>query len=768
MSSNTKTQKMRPLMFRGVFLLILLFAVSYSAITDGALIYQNGSQATLYYDTSTGTYADSSIANPNILVRLCADNPSDLLGKFVGIYYRTADLNLSATLYPANITSVNASNCAVVDVDVSIYSAYYPGIVSVGIGNDPSMSGLTFYDLNSSTGLFEGSYEYSYSSNSTNMSFSVHAIHSSNGDITNNQSTLLFAIYNGTTLVFNDTIAPSDNVTLPLTDFDRVVYNNMTATLYVPPSPPPGPEPEPAPEEPVQLNLEISYSGYLGDPAEFYVTADGSPVEDAHIVVYDSYDLPYDSGYTDSSGHLTLNIDSIGEYYAIATKTDYEDSERVSFSVKLRGLIINIPDYVYVGDNVTVSVEDDSGSLSGAEVELYSESGDLIDSCYTNSEGECTFEGLSDGSYNVVVSAPGYTPKSGSFEVYKLPLTVNHPSSVLAGDEFNVRVMSLGEGVSGATVTLNDYEYRSDQEGWIYGISIETPGEYTIFAYKEGYSTYKGSIKIRMPSMHLKIPENISIYEPTTLQVVSSSKECESHVRVIINGTEYESDEDGYVEVTFENPGDYPVKLVKAGCRSENDWLYVPEPPPEFTFEGGFEFNVSGRSMAERIGSTLGISYMVKSGCEGVNIPGIPFIICDLIWIIILIEAILGYGLPSKPSHKLLYLSLPILLSVLFVPMIGAFVGALTVFLAYRSRMEFQSLLRSEERQVQEVVGEDLKDEVNEDKQPPGVPNISNDQQDNSSESANPDTKSTKDESNPPSQDQGNKPNNEKEDGGAL
>ena len=159
---------------------------------------------------------------------------------------------------------------------------------------------------------------------------------------------------------------------------------------------------------------------------------------------------------------------------------------------------------------------------------------------------------------------------------------------------------------------------------------------------------------------------------------------------------------------------------------------------------------------------------MVKSGCEGVNIPGIPFIICDLIWIIILIEAVLGYGLPSKPSHKLLYLSLPILLSVLFVPMIGAFVGALTVFLAYQSRMEFQSLLRSEERQVQEVVGEDLKDEVNEDEQSPNVPNTPNDQQDNSSEPANSNTKSTKGGSNPPNQDQGNAPNNKKEDGGAL
>ena len=719
-----------PLMVKGVFIFLLLITLSHSVITDGALIYQNGSQATVYYDSSTGTYADSSIANPNILVRLCATAPSDLLGKFVAIYYRTASLNESATLYPANITAVNASNCAVVDVDVSIYSAYYPGIISIGIGDDPSMSGLTFYDLNSSTGLFEGSYEYLYTSNSTNMSFSVYAIHSSNGDITTNKSTLLFAVYNGTTLIFNDTIAPFDNITLPLTDFDRVVYNNMTATLYVPPSPPPSPEPEPAPPEPVQLDLEVSSSGYLGDPIDFYVSADGSPVEDAHVVVYDSYDLPYASGYTDSTGHLTINIDSIGEYYAIATKTDYEDSDKVSFSVRLKGLTVDVPDHVYVGDDVIVSVEDDSGPLSGAQVELYSSSGTLIDSCYTNSEGKCIFSGLEDGSYSVVVSASGYTPKSESFDVYKLPLTVNHPSSVLAGDEFNVRVLSMGEGVGGVTVTLNDNEYHTDSEGWIYGISIDTPGEYTINAYKEGYSSYKGTIKIRMPSMRLEVPENITLYEPTVLQVVSSVKECESNVRVIINGTEYESDDNGYVEVIFESPGDYPVKLVKAGCKSRDEWLYVPEPPPEFTFEGGFEFNVSSRSIAERIGSTLGISYMVKSGCEGVNIPGIPFVLCDLIWIVIILESVIGYWLPAKPSHKLLYLSIPLLLAVLFVPIIGAFVGALTVFLAYRSKMEFQSIIKSEEKQVNEVIGEEFNSELQD--QSDAVLDNSKDKQDDS------------------------------------
>ncbi len=146
-----------------IFVLILLvtFALDASAaITSARIVDMNGSTLFLNYDDNTTSYADISIENPEALLELCADTSAELLNNYVTWNYKVLDLNKSVSIMPAQITAVNASNCTIVNIDLSRGKAYYPAVLSVALSTSSDMSSAAFFDMDMTTAYLKGNYTF--------------------------------------------------------------------------------------------------------------------------------------------------------------------------------------------------------------------------------------------------------------------------------------------------------------------------------------------------------------------------------------------------------------------------------------------------------------------------------------------------------------------------------------------------------------------------------------------------------------------------------
>ncbi|VVB81410.1 Uncharacterised protein [uncultured archaeon] len=130
------------------------------SLTSGRLVFPNGTTATLIFDNYSTTYVDHSVANPNVYAELCSnDANTDLLDKFLSIYIVVGNVSIDIGALPAQMVSSRISGgCAVVDEDVSLYTGFFPAIVSFGVSNYSNMSGVEFYDLTMITGFLKGNF----------------------------------------------------------------------------------------------------------------------------------------------------------------------------------------------------------------------------------------------------------------------------------------------------------------------------------------------------------------------------------------------------------------------------------------------------------------------------------------------------------------------------------------------------------------------------------------------------------------------------------
>ena len=131
----------------GCLAIVLLSALLVSAtatITTVELVDASSSSINLNYDSQTESYADSSVANPNAFVKICADNSADLLNKFVGLCYKVGNEKLFLHVLPAQITNLDSNNCTTLDVDLSFLSARYPGNLTLVLSQTSDLSNPNF------------------------------------------------------------------------------------------------------------------------------------------------------------------------------------------------------------------------------------------------------------------------------------------------------------------------------------------------------------------------------------------------------------------------------------------------------------------------------------------------------------------------------------------------------------------------------------------------------------------------------------------------
>lgn len=725
--------------------LLLLPSLSVAAIASARLAYVNGSSATLSYDTATGTYVDTSLANPNIYVELCADLGTDLLGNFTSIFYRSGNISIDIGLIPANITSVNASNCTTVDVDTSVYKAFYPGIVSIGVSQAPSMQDPVFIDLNETTGLLSGSYSYTDISNTSNTVIQLAGVYYSEpNEILTDKPYLIVSLWNASTFINSTLVNRTTAAIFPLTSYDTVKVNNLTAGVYTPPV---GCTtdaqcghcmqcvagacvhiPGCGTSAPVQLYLSVDTSGYVGDEVKFTVT-DGAKEPGASVKIYyvqEGSALQVDSGTTDSKGVYIApagTLDRAGEYYARASKAgDYLRSEDAYFTLQARTLSLVVSGEIYVRTELPVTVYDATTgqAMQGATVKLYSPAGSVLDTCSTDLNGRCIFPASATrmpGTYAVVASKRFYDDSAVPITALLYPLNVEYPESVYARQRFDMRATSFGQPVPGTTIKFAGMpQMITDGNGEVTGIVLTEPGTYDFTAKKEDYTTYSGKIKVSYPPIIPIYPNETYAKEAFVLTVTSPDKDCISGVRVEIgSGNVYNTSLVGEVTVRIDVPNNYTVVLSKDGCAEFRGVREIPERPPEKPYEPPIIITKQPKTGAQLIAEEIGLGALVKSGCEGFYVEGIPVIFCDILWAAVVALAAAAAYFARDTMRRVAYFFVIILAAIVTLPAASIIIGVIILSVSYRSWADERAkrqILKAEAEKMEKrlVEGERVED----------------------------------------------------------
>jgi hypothetical protein len=144
-----------------LFVLLLLLCLTFAQYYQVYLVLENGSIYSPVYDDPSFSYADNSMENPNVYIRICALDAADLQNKWVALAYAdgTNGDYIEIDNGPVQITSVPPSLCVNIDVDISSFKAWYPSIPFVIIADNKALtSSPTRWKLSQSRGWFIGNY----------------------------------------------------------------------------------------------------------------------------------------------------------------------------------------------------------------------------------------------------------------------------------------------------------------------------------------------------------------------------------------------------------------------------------------------------------------------------------------------------------------------------------------------------------------------------------------------------------------------------------
>lgn len=206
-----------------------------AAILSANLVDASGNVVDLKYDWQTQSYADGSLPNPNIYAQICANTSTELQNKYAGIYYKVSSSTIPLQVLPAQITSVNASNCTTVDVDITFFTARYAGVPTIIVGDDTSFSNPEYYQLNQltySNGYCNGSWNYTTVLGTNSLSTVINSpLDNSGGAITTNKSYILVGVQTLTGIVLDvEQVYPQQTATLTW-DNDPTDYLNINGML---------------------------------------------------------------------------------------------------------------------------------------------------------------------------------------------------------------------------------------------------------------------------------------------------------------------------------------------------------------------------------------------------------------------------------------------------------------------------------------------------------------------------------------------------------
>ena len=182
------------------------------------------------------------------------------------------------------------------------------------------------------------------------------------------------------------------------------------------------------------------------------------------------------------------------------------------------------------------------------------------------------------------------------------------------------------------------YDFVTDSNGYGY-ISIENPGTYTFYVSREGY--------------------DLLLYDFNVNELCPEPIEPEEE--------DDESDDEN---------------------DDENDDEVIVEPEPPFE-----EIDDAPKSLFDRVLTSLIPQLNIRSGCDGFYNEGIPLILCDLVWLILLVEAVLIGYFQRENKRKYMFVVMPIvplLIALIILPVVGVLLGSIelgfSLYFYYRKK----------------------------------------------------------------------------------
>ena len=140
--------------------------------------------------------------------------------------------------------------------------------------------------------------------------------------------------------------------------------------------------------------------------------------------------------------------------------------------------------------NIEFTVTDGEDPIEGATVSIGS-----VDKT-TDSDGECTFQDIEEGTVSVTVTKEGYTTKTESITVdsdhtsFTISLTATESTR-----NISFTINDGNNGVEGAVVTIGESTGTTGSQG---GCTLQnvTDGEHTVTVTADGYNDYTGTITV--------------------------------------------------------------------------------------------------------------------------------------------------------------------------------------------------------------------------------------------------------------------------------
>lgn len=228
----------------------------------------------------------------------------------------------------------------------------------------------------------------------------------------------------------------------------------------------------------------------------FHVTCSGSNVDGAMVTVKDLGGTEIDSGTTDSSGLVTLDVGTAGTYEVIADGGSPACSPGYDGEIELAcNGTYSIP---CCGCPTTICVTGcpSGAAVVGASVTIKS-GGTTVATGTTDATGCVTLDCGHAGSYEVVVSAAGYRGFDGT-----LSLSCEGTKSIklqagTSAASITVTVHGCCSAVlPGALVTLSDGQSCTTGSGGTCTFNEANAGTYTYTITADRFVTYTGSVTI--------------------------------------------------------------------------------------------------------------------------------------------------------------------------------------------------------------------------------------------------------------------------------
>ncbi len=233
---------------------------------------------------------------------------------------------------------------------------------------------------------------------------------------------------------------------------------------------------------PGYYTLDLSSSFNISNGDDFYVKVKYENAGD-HPIPVEKNSSGYLTNATIESGKCWLSSGGgDGTWTALGAGTGYE----IDLCIKAYSTMSGS------GYNVTFNVDDGTDPLSGATVSMEGHNDKT-----TDGSGVAEYTGVSNGTYDYIVSLSGYEQASGSVSVSDgnvvENVTLNEATSTYTVT-FNVDDGS--DPVSGATVSMNGYGDKTTDGSGVAEYSNISNGDYNYTVTHDGFEDASGSLTV--------------------------------------------------------------------------------------------------------------------------------------------------------------------------------------------------------------------------------------------------------------------------------